>query len=88
MPHKQAAIKALRQTKKRTEHNALVKKNIAYLRKSSLKAVAAKDLGKAQEYFVKLQKAIDKAAGKNIIKKNTAARKKARLIKKIHALAK
>ncbi len=88
MPHKHAAIKHLRQAKKHTEHNIEVKKNIAYLRKQSLKAVTAKDAPKALELYEKLKKAVDKAAQRNIIKKNSAARKKSRLIKKINLLKK
>ena len=88
MPHKHAAIKHLRQTKKRTEHNMLVKKNIAYLRKQALKAVEAKDATKAQALSKAFAKAIDKAAGKEIVKKNTAARKKSRLVKKIQSISK
>lgn len=86
MAHSHAAIKHIRQTKKRTEHNILVKKNIAYLRKQALKAVEKKDKAKATELSLALTKAMDKAAGKNIIKRNTAARKKSRLAKKIQAL--
>ncbi len=86
MAHTQAAMKALRQTKKRTVRNAAVKKTVSYLRKAALKAVKAKDLVKAQELSAKLVKAVDKAAQRNIIPKNAAARKKSRLALKINAL--
>lgn len=83
MPHKPAGLKALRQTKKRTLRNTAVKKSITYLRKQVLKAVDAKDKVKAGELFEKMKKTADKAAKRNIIPMNTAARKKSRLAKKI-----
>lgn len=88
MAHMQAALKALRQTKKRTVKNQDVKKTIAYLKKQTLKAVDSKNGQKAQELFSKLTKAVDKAAGRNVISKNTAARRKSRLAIKIKSLAK
>ncbi len=86
MAHKHAAIKHLRHTEKRTEKNASVKKNIAYLRKQALRAVGAKDSKTAEEFFKKMTKAVDKAARVNIIKKNTAARKKSRLATAINEI--
>ena len=41
----------------------------------------------AQEQLIKAIKAIDKAAAKNLIHKNTAARKKSRLTKAFNAAA-
>lgn len=86
MAHAHAAIKALRQTKKRTAKNVAVKKTVSYLRKQALKKVDVKDSTGAQDYLLKMTKAIDKAAQRNIISKNTAARRKSRLVKKIAAL--
>jgi small subunit ribosomal protein S20 len=86
MAHTHAALKHIRQTKKRTKQNTLVKKNLTYLRKQALKAIEKKDATKAQELSRAFTKAVDKAARKHIVKKNTAARKKSRLAKKIHAL--
>ncbi len=88
MPHKKAAFKHLRQTKKRTAFNATVKKNISYLRKQAVKAVSKKDAKGAMELYLKLSSVVDRAARKNILKKNNAARKKSRLIQQINALAK
>ncbi len=85
MPHKHAAIKARRQTKERTERNAAVKKTISYLKKQAQKAARAKDIAKAESFTAQLIKAVDKAAQRKIIKKNTAARRKSRLIKSLQA---
>lgn len=44
------------------------------------KLVAAKKTDQAQKLIPKLQKVIDKAKKRGVIKKNTASRKKSRLI--------
>lgn len=88
MAHKHAAIKHLRQAKKHTEQNANVKKSLTYLRKAALKAVVKKDQKEALTLYAEFQKTADRAARKNIIKKNSAARKKSRILTKIHTLNK
>ena len=47
------------------------------------KLIIAKNSDAAEALLPRLQKAIDKATKRGIIKKNTAARKKSRLIKKL-----
>lgn len=88
MAHKAAALKSLRQTKKRTSRNVLVKKNIAYLKKNVQKSVEKQDEARAKELYHKLVQNVDKAAKNKIISRNTAARRKSRLAKKINALKK
>lgn len=44
------------------------------------KLISAKKTEEAKKLIPKLQKVIDKAAKRGVIKKNTAARKKSRLI--------
>ena len=83
MPIKQAAFKHLRQTKKRTVRNAAVKQELKNFTKAVRKAIYAKDKGKLQEYKQKLQKVIDKASQKKVIKPENAARRKSRLTKQI-----
>jgi len=84
MPQTKSAAKALRQTKKRTLRNKKIKHNLDYLLRQFKKALSANDKIKIEEFSKKLVKALDKAAQKNVIKKNTAARKKSRLMKKIN----
>jgi len=86
MPIKKSAMKALRQTTKRTERNAKVKESISYLRRMSRKALDAKDAKKAAELAKAVVKAVDKAVQNKVVKKNTAARIKSRLTKKVNAL--
>ena len=88
MPQTKSAIKALRQTKRRTAHNKKVKKNLDYLFRQFKKNIGANDKIKAGEYTKKLIKTLDKAAKRNIIHKNKAAREKSKIMKKINNLEK
>ena len=51
--------------------------------KSVKKLVAAKDIAGAEKSIAQVYKAIDKAAKRGVIKKNTASRLKSRLSKKL-----
>ena len=88
MPIKKAAMKALRQTRKRTERNQKVKESITYLRRSVRKSLESNDAKGAGQLAKDTAKALDKAVQNKVIKKNTAARIKSRLMKKVNALAK
>lgn len=77
MPNKRNAKKALRQNIKRAALNRMRKD--AY--KDALKK-AVKSNGQDKELLRKVQQALDKAAKRGVIKKNTAARKLSRLMKK------
>lgn len=80
-----SAKKALRKSEKRAEFNQDAKENIRFLMKRTRKLSEQKD-AKAEETLRAAIKAIDKAAQKGIFKKNTAARKKSRLIKQAKVL--
>jgi ribosomal protein S20 len=85
MPNKQASIKHLRQTVKRTKSNNLVKRNIKQLVKTGHKLITEGSIkDQHQEMAKKLQKAVDKAVKAGIIKKNTGNRKKARFMKSLN----
>ncbi len=49
--------------------------------KSFKKTIIAKDFSEAEKQLAKVYQAIDKAAKRGVIKKNTAARKKSRAVK-------
>jgi len=85
MPNKKSAAKELRKAVKRNAANKKVADKMKNLTKVSLKQLKASDK-KVKEEYTKTIKAIDKAAKKGVIKKNTASRKKSRLMKKINAL--
>ncbi|MBR3252819.1 30S ribosomal protein S20 [Candidatus Saccharibacteria bacterium] len=77
MPIIKSAKKAARQASKRTAHNVEIKKNI----KAAVKAFKAKPTAQT---LSAAQSEYDKAVKKDLLKKNTAARRKAQL----HAFAK
>lgn len=81
MPNLQASKKALRQIKKRTARNKIVKNTLKTLSKNTRKEIVAKKGEEARELLRKTQKALAKAAKTGVIKKNTAARRLARLHK-------
>lgn len=85
MPNKKSAEKELRKNVKRKAANKIVSVKLKNLTKTNLKQIAAGDK-QVKESCSMTMKAIDKAAKKGIIKKNTASRKKSRLMKKINAL--
>lgn len=87
MPIKKAAMKALRQAKKKTERNRLVKDSIVYLRRMTRKAIEAGDLKKAETFAKDVVRSVDKAVQNKVMKKNTAARVKSRLAAKLKTLA-
>lgn len=72
MPIIKSAKKAARQATKRTEHNAEIKKDI----KAAVKAFKANP---TLETLKKAQSEYDKAVKKDLLKKNTASRRKAKL---------
>jgi small subunit ribosomal protein S20 len=88
MPIKKSALKALKQSKKRAERNKQHKLNINWLKRQFLKAVDNKNKKDLAGIYLKIQKALDKALQKGVLKKNTVARTKSRLMKKINTLDK
>lgn len=87
MPIKKSAIKALRQNKARAWRNLKVKRNLKDLVKQSTKLIEIKDKNAAEKVKSAI-KAIDKAMQNKVLKKNTGARKKSRLMKKLNKLGK
>ena len=83
MPNTKSAKKELRKSAKRQIRNKKIKDNVKNLIKKSRKAIEAKD-GSANGLVAQTAKAIDKAAQKGIIKKNTRDRKKSRLQLKLN----
>lgn len=76
-------MKELRKTKKRTAHNFRIKTNIKALMSKSKQLIEKGDLAEAKKMVLALQVALDKAAKVNVISKNSASRKKSRIMKMI-----
>lgn len=79
MPITPSAKKALRQSKKRNLKNLQFKKKFKITVKEFRKEVEAKSIEKAKNLLPSVYQAVDKAAKKGVIKKNTASRYKSRL---------
>lgn len=83
MPITTSAKKALRQNIKRKKRNLVLKNKIKRLQRDILKLVEQKKKEEAQKLLPRFYKAVDKAAKNNVIKKNTASRRKSRIVKTI-----
>ena len=81
MPITTSAKKALRQNAARRLKNFKRKSAFKTLLKQEEKLIDQKSFEEAQKLLPQLYKALDKAAARGVIKKNTAARKKSRLTK-------
>jgi len=81
MPIKKSAKKYMRVTARKTEKNNQIKGQYRSAIKKTIEAVKAGKPEEAKVWQKKSQKALDKAVQKNVLHKNTAARKKSRLNK-------
>ena len=79
MAHHKAALKHIRQTKKRTERNRFFKSTMRTYIKKVRKFLAEDKKEEAIQLLPKTYSIIDRCASKGVIHKNTAARYKARL---------
>ena len=88
MPVKKAAIKSIRQTKKRTIRNRKISDGLKYLARKIKKAFDQNKLEEAEKLFREYTKAVDKAVKNKILKKNTGSRRKSRTALGINKLKK
>ena len=79
MPITASAKKALRQTKRRRVANVRSLTKVKTIVKEVRFLIQGKKFTEAKALLPRLYKAIDKAAKENVIKKNTASRKKSRI---------
>jgi small subunit ribosomal protein S20 len=83
MANIKSSKKAIKVIAKKTEANHEFKARVKNSIKKADKAIAAKDVAAATEAVKEVQKNIDKAVSKGLIKKNTANREKSRLNSKV-----
>ena len=88
MPREKTAYKELRKAKKRHFKNISTKSDLRTSVKNFEGLVKTKKNDEAKKALSLLISKLDKAASKGIIKKNTAARKISRLMKKLSPQAK
>lgn len=84
MPNIKSAIKRVKISEKRTLRNASAKSALRTAIKKFEKALANQDMENAQSLLRQATRSLDKAVTKGIIHKNTAARKKSRLMQKFN----
>ena len=87
MAHSRSAKKRIRQNESRKALNRWRKRGIRGEVKSFEEAVISGDAAKAAEVYKAAAKSLDQIAGKGTIHKNTAARKKSRLAKRLNAMS-
>ena len=88
MPNIKSAIKRVSVIEKKTLKNNMIKSAYKTAVKNFEAAVAEGDVKKAESLFSEATKKIDQACTKGVIVKNTAARKKSNLAKKLNAMSK
>jgi len=76
-----------RQSEKRRVHNHMIKSRVRTGVKKFLQTVQAGDKSSAETSFSTVIKLIDSAASKGVYTRNTVARTKSRLHKKLNSLA-
>ncbi len=86
MPNIKSAIKRVSVIEKKTLRNNMIKSGCRTAIRKFEEAIEAKNVEDAEKLFVEATKKIDMACSKGVIVKNTAARKKSRLAKKLNAV--
>ena len=86
MPNIKSAIKRVSVIEKKTLRNNMIKSGFKTAVRKFEEAVEAGDIKNAETLFVEATKKIDMACTKGVIVKNTAARKKSRLVLAIKKL--
>lgn len=84
MPITKSTKKALRQNQKRRARNLVYKKKMKNLIKKVRTLVLEKKIEQAKKLLPQVYKILDKATKVNVIKKNTADRKKSRITKLVN----
>lgn len=82
-----SALKRIKVTKFKTRRNKMIVSSLKTSIKRFEDSIKAGNMNDAKELYKKVASLIDKAVAKGTIHKNTAARKKSRLSKKLKATA-
>ena len=87
MANIKSAMKRIRQSEKRRVRNAAVRSTVRTSVKTARTAIEGGQADQARESLLRTIQVLDKAATKGVIHKNTAARRKSRLMRQLNALA-
>ena len=85
MPNIKSAIKRTKVIEKKTLRNNMIKSSYKTAVKKFEQAIESGNVEEATTLFTEATKKIDQACTKGVIVKNTAARKKSNLAKKLNA---
>ena len=86
MPNIKSAIKRVSIIEKKTNRNNMIKTGYKTAVKKFESAVESGNKEEVQTLFANAVKKVDQACTKGVIKKNTAARKKSSMAKKVNAM--
>ena len=86
MPNIKSAIKRVSVIEKKTLRNNMIKSGYKSAVKKFEQALEAGNIEEAKTLFSEATRKIDQACSKGVIVKNTAARKKSNLAKKLNAV--
>jgi len=86
MPNIKSAIKRVNVIEKKTQRNNMIKSGYRTAVKKFEQAIEAGNKEEATKLFSEATKKIDQACTKGVIVKNTAARKKSNMAKKLNAM--
>ena len=87
MPNSVSAKKSHRQSLKRRNRNRAQRSTLRSAVKKVREAAAAGDAAEARKLLVAVTRKLDRAATKNLVHKNNAARTKSRLAKLVNGIA-
>jgi ribosomal protein S20 len=86
MPSKKAAIKDLKQAKKRHQHNLILKKSLKKEQKKIAALLETKNVAKLKTEINGCVSRIDKAVKQKLMHKKKASRQIGRIAKKLHQM--
>lgn len=85
MANSLSAKKRIKQNERSRKRNRVRKSAVKRETRKFLDALQTRDLQLAQEAFVRVQKTLDQVAAKGTLHKNTVARRKSRLCRRLNA---
>ena len=85
MPIKHAALKQIRKDRKRYQRNQAIRSELKTLTKRLLVLLKGQQLDEAKTLIRLVAKRYDHAASKGIVHRNTAARYKSRLMRRLNS---
>lgn len=88
MPNIKSAIKRVNVIEKKTLRNNMIKSGYKSAVKKFEQAIEAGNKEEATKLFAEATKKVDQACTKGVIVKNTAARKKSNMARKLNAITK